>query len=184
MILEQVKIFIEMHPELTASYLIVAKIISAVLFFPGTPLTLFAGATLGVFWGSIISIIGNTLGALAAFCIARLFLRIYVEKYLYAKYPLIKEYESRFLEHGLVTVLLLRLIPLFPFNALNYLLGVTKVSIKDYALGTAVGIIPGTVVFVYFGKAFVMLSMVHIAASVVAITTLLYIGKIYKKRVQ
>ena len=51
MIIEQVKHFVEQDPQLTALYLIIAKIIGAVLLFPGTPLTLLAGATLGVFWG-------------------------------------------------------------------------------------------------------------------------------------
>lgn len=183
MLVDQVRMFIEMYPALTGLYLIFAKIVGAILFFPGTPLTLLAGATLGVFWGSVVSLIGNTIGAIAAFLIGRYFLKDYVQNNLYKKYPLARKYESRFFKNGLVTVILLRLIPLFPFNALNYLLGVTQVRTKDYILGTILGIIPGTIAFVYFGKALVMLSAVHIASSIIAIVGLIYIGKYYEKKI-
>lgn len=182
MIIEQVKHFVEQDPQLTALYLIIAKIIGAVLLFPGTPLTLLAGATLGVFWGSIVSIIGNSLGATLAFLISRYFLRNYVSKTIYTKYPTIQKYEARFFNRGLVTVILLRLIPLFPFNVLNYLLGVTQVKTKDYLIGTVFGIIPGTIAFVYFGKAITMLSPFHIISSIIAIAGLTYIGKYYEKK--
>jgi uncharacterized membrane protein YdjX (TVP38/TMEM64 family) len=182
MLLEQVKHFVEQDSPLTALYLILAKIVGAVLLFPGTPLTLLAGATLGVFWGSVVSIIGNTLGATAAFLISRFFLRNYVTKTIYTKYPTLQKYESRFFSNGLITVLLLRLIPLFPFNALNYLLGVTKVKTKDYLIGTTFGIIPGTIAFVYFGNAITMLSPFHIISSIIAIVGLTYVGKYYEKK--
>lgn len=182
MFIDQVKHFVEQDPQLTSLYLIIAKIIGAILLFPGTPLTLLAGATLGVFWGSVVSIIGNTLGAAAAFFISRYFLRNYVTKTIYAKYPAIQKYETRFFNRGLMTVIFLRLIPLFPFNALNYLLGVTQVKTKDYLMGTAFGIIPGTIAFVYFGNAITMLSPFHIISSVVAIVGLTYVGKYYEKR--
>lgn len=182
MLIEEIKHFIAMQPELTALYLILGKILGAILFFPGTPLTLLAGATLGVFWGSITSLIGNTLGATAAFFISRYVLRDFVVRTVYKKYPKIDEYESRFFSHGLATVLLLRLIPLFPFNALNYLLGITRVTTREYILGTSLGIIPGTIAFVYFGNALSMLSPFHIIMSILAIIGLLYIGKHYERR--
>lgn len=182
MLLEHVQELIKMYPELSALVLILAKIIGAVIFFPGTPLTLLAGATFGVVWGSVVSLIGNILGATMAFFISRYFLQKYVVKNILSKYPNIAQYEKRFSTHGLETVILLRLIPLFPFNVLNYLLGVTRVSNRDYIVGTAIGIIPGTIAFVYFGQSLAMLSVVHIVLSVVAIIGLIYIGKIYAKK--
>ena len=182
MVIEYISHFISLNPELSALYLICAKIIGAMLFFPGAPLTLIAGATLGLYYGSIISLIGNVLGAAAAFFISRYFLRGYVTKNIYKKYPKIKDYENRFFSNGLLTVLFLRLIPLFPFNALNYLLGVTRVSTKDYLIGTTIGIIPGTIAFVYFGESLRMLSPFHIILSVLAIIGLTYVGKHYEKK--
>ncbi|MEN9852257.1 MAG: hypothetical protein RI996_200 [Candidatus Parcubacteria bacterium] len=182
MIIEQVKTFITQDPELTALYLILAKIVGAILLFPGTPLTLLAGATLGLFWGSIVSIIGNTLGAIAAFVISRYFFRTFFEQKVYAKYPTIQKYESRFFSHGLSTVIFLRLVPLFPFNGLNYALGLTQVKLRDYAIGTFFGIIPGTIAFVYFGEALAMLNGFRIITALIAIIGLIYIGKRYEKR--
>jgi uncharacterized membrane protein YdjX (TVP38/TMEM64 family) len=182
MIIQQLTEFINQSPELAFLYLILAKIIGAIILFPGAPLTLLAGATLGIFWGTIISIIGNTLGAIAAFLVARYCLRNYVTKKIYNKYPKIEKYEGKFFKNGFMTVIFLRLIPLFPFNALNYILGVSRVSFKDYALGTFFGIIPGTLAFVYFGESLSMLSPFHIAMSVLAIAGLTYIGKHYEQK--
>ena len=182
MLIEEVKRYIIDMPEMSALFLIIAKIIGAIILFPGTPLTLLSGATLGTFWGSVVSIIGNTLGATAAFLIARFFLKDHVQNKILVKYKSIEKYESRFLKRGLVTVIILRLIPLFPFNALNYILGVTKVSTKDYIIGTFVGIIPGTIAFVYFGEALKMLSPLHIVTAIIAIITLTYLGKYYEKK--
>jgi uncharacterized membrane protein YdjX (TVP38/TMEM64 family) len=182
MILDHIQEVIAMYPAYAGVVLILGKIIGALLFFPGTPLTLLAGATFGVLYGGIISLIGNIVGAILAFFVSRFFLQKYVHTKILSKYPKILEYEKRFASHGLETVILLRLIPLFPFNALNYLLGVTKVSNREYIVGTCIGIIPGTFAFVYFGNSLAMLSGVHIIISLVAIIGLIYIGKHYEKK--
>lgn len=174
--------FIATNEAYTAPLLIVAKIIGAMLFLPGAPLTLLAGALLGKVEGTIVSLIGNILGATFAFLIARFLLRDFVKEKLFKRYPKIASYEKRFFDHGLKTVIVLRLIPLFPFNALNYLLGVTRVSTKDYILGTSIGIIPGTIVFVYFGDSLRMLSVVNIFFAILAIIALILLGKLYAKK--
>jgi uncharacterized membrane protein YdjX (TVP38/TMEM64 family) len=184
MIIEYIKAFVSRDPELTAVYLIAAKILGAVLLFPGTPLTLLAGATLGVFWGSIVSLIGNTLGAIAAFVISRYLLRDFFYKKVYLRYQTIQKYEDRFFKKGLATVVFLRLVPLFPFNGLNYALGVTQVKLRDYAIGTFFGIIPGTIAFVYFGDALSMLSPFHIITALIAIAGLVFVGKYYETHSQ
>lgn len=181
MLLEQLRLLIENNESLTPVLLILAKVLGAVLFLPGTPLTLLAGGLLGTFWGTIVSLIGNILGAAAAFFIARYFLRGIVKEKVLSKYPKLKAYEEKFFKDGLRTVLFLRLVPLFPFNALNYALGVTRVSAKDYIIGTSVGIIPGTLAYTYFGESLAMLSPLNIALALVAITGLIYIGKRYER---
>lgn len=173
--------FIENQDKLTAATaLIFAKAISAPLFFPGTPLTVLSGAILGTFLGTIISVIGNVIGATLAFLLARYLLRDIVQNRIFQKYPKIKDFEQRLFSNGLYTVIFLRLVPIFPFNALNFVLGVTKLKFKDYFLGTLVGIIPGTFAFVYLGESFVMLSWINILLAVVAIGGLSYIGKLWK----
>jgi uncharacterized membrane protein YdjX (TVP38/TMEM64 family) len=181
MIIQHIQSLVALHPHYSAIILISAKILGALTLFPGTPLTLLAGATFGFALGSFVSLIGNVLGATAAFLVSRFVLRDYVTKNILLKYPTIEKYEKRFLSRGLKTVILLRLIPLFPFNVLNYLLGVTQVSTKEYIIGTTIGIIPGTLVFVYFGESLRMLSIFHVVVSVVALIGLIYVGKHYEK---
>lgn len=181
MLLEQLRLLIENNESLTPVLLILAKVLGAVLFLPGTPLTLLAGGLLGTFWGTIVSLIGNILGAAAAFLIARYFLRGVVKEKVFSKYPKLKAYEEKFFKDGLRTVMFLRLVPLFPFNALNYALGVTRVSTKDYIIGTSIGIIPGTLAYTYFGESLAMLSPLNIALALVAIIGLIYIGKRYER---
>ena len=125
---------------------------------------------------------GNAIGAILAFLVARFFLRDFVVRKIITRYPKIKEFEESFFSHGFSTVLFLRLVPLFPFNGLNYALGVTKVSLKDYVWGTFLGIIPGTILFVYFGDSFAQFSYGHIALSVVGIIGLSYGGKKWAAR--
>jgi uncharacterized membrane protein YdjX (TVP38/TMEM64 family) len=141
-------LLIENSDKATAAFLlIVGKIFSGIFFLPGTPLTLLSGVVLGKWLGTAVAIVGNTLGATLAFLLARYILKKYVQEKILVKYPKIKEYEDLLFKRGFYTVVFLRLIPLFPFNALNFLLAVTKVKFKDYFLGTIVGIIPGTVAF-------------------------------------
>jgi uncharacterized membrane protein YdjX (TVP38/TMEM64 family) len=180
MLVEQLRLVIEHNETLTPILLILAKVFGAILFFPGAPLTLLAGGLLGTFWGTIVSLIGNILGAVLAFLIARYFLRDVVKEKVFSRYPKLKAYEEKFFKDGLRTVIFLRLVPLFPFNALNYALGVTRVRAKDYIIGTSVGIIPGTLAYTYFGESIAMLSPLNIAFALLAIIGLVYIGKRYE----
>lgn len=180
MLIEKIKYLISIHPELTGFYLIIGKIIGAIILFPGVPLTLLAGSFLGIFWGTIISLIGNVLGAMFAFYISRYLFRDLINKTLYIKYKKIKEYEDNIFRKGFITIFLIRLTPIFPFNVLNYLLGVTKVSAKDYFWGTFLGIIPGTIAFVYFGQSLMMFSIFHMILALIIIGFLMYLGKLVK----
>lgn len=183
MILEEIQMLVVTHPNLAALYLIIGKVIGAIILAPGTPLTLLAGAVLGSGKGFIVSMIGNTLGAIAAFFIARFVGQKYIVNKVLPKYPKIKEYENKLTkERGLQTVLFLRFVPLFPFNILNYILGVTSVSAKNYILGTFFGLIPGTFAFVYFGESLRMLKAFNIILAVGGIAALVFIGKYYEKR--
>ncbi|WP_416672035.1 TVP38/TMEM64 family protein [Egbenema bharatensis] len=124
--------------------------IAAVAFLPGSILTLGAGVVFGVVQGSIFVFIGATLGATLAFLVGRYLARGWVSQKIAAnaKFKAIDEAVGR---EGLKIVLLTRLSPVFPFNLLNYAFGVTGVSLRDYVLG-CVGMIPGTVMYVYLGS--------------------------------
>ncbi|MEH2418011.1 TVP38/TMEM64 family protein [Nostoc sp.] len=125
-------------------------IIATVAFFPGSILTLGSGVIFGAVWGSLYVFIGATFGATAAFLVGRYLARGWVAGKIAdnKKFAAIDQAVGR---EGLKIVLLTRLSPIFPFNLLNYAFGITGVSLKDYFIGS-VGMIPGTILYVYIGS--------------------------------
>jgi uncharacterized membrane protein YdjX (TVP38/TMEM64 family) len=124
--------------------------VATVAFLPGSVLTLGAGVVYGVGQGFIYVFVGACLGATLAFLVGRYLARGWVSQKIAgnAKFKAIDEAIGR---EGLKIVLLTRLSPVFPFNLLNYALGVTGVSLRDYIVGF-VGMIPGTLMYVYLGS--------------------------------
>ncbi|WP_319418625.1 TVP38/TMEM64 family protein [Pleurocapsa sp. FMAR1] len=125
-------------------------IVATVAFLPGSVLTLGAGVVFGILKGSIYVFFGATIGATLAFLVGRYLARGWISKKI-AGNQKFKAIDQAVGEEGLKIVLLTRLSPIFPFNLLNYGLGVTGVSLKDYVLGS-VGMIPGTIMYVYIGS--------------------------------
>ncbi|WP_427159003.1 TVP38/TMEM64 family protein [Aliinostoc sp. HNIBRCY26] len=131
------------------AYIIIYNL-ATLLFIPGSLLTLKAGCLFGVVWGSIYVLIAALMGATLAFIIGRYCSRDWVARLL-EKYPKFKAIDQAVAQEGWKIVLLTRLSPIFPFNLLNYAFGVTQISLKDYILGS-LGILPGTVMYVYIGS--------------------------------
>lgn len=128
---------------------IAAYAVATVLFVPGSVLTLGAGALFGIPAGTAYVLVGATIGETAAFLIARYVARRMVERRI-AGSPRLAALDVALAREGWRTVLLLRLSPLIPFNLLNYSLGVTRVSLRDFMVAS-VGIAPGTLLYVYYG---------------------------------
>jgi len=124
--------------------------ITPALFLPAIPLALVAGVVFGPFWGVIYSDIGATIGATLSFLLARYFLRDWVsEKVKGSKLEtLYRDIEK----NGFKVVAFTRLVPLFPYNMLNYFFGITKVRFIDYFIATLFCMIPGAIGFVVFGS--------------------------------
>lgn len=123
---------------------------AAALAIPGTALTLAGGALFGFFWGAIINTIAANLGASAAFLTSRLLGRDAVEWLAGKRFLWLDELATA---HGFRCLFTLRLIPLVPFNALNFGSGLTSLSWATYALSTALGILPGTIIYTMFADA-------------------------------
>src|SRR5215471_10380870 len=126
-------------------------IAATVLFLPGSVLTLGAGVVFGLARGAVIVSISATLGATAAFLVGRYLARAWVARKIEgnARFRAIDEAVAR---EGWKIVGLTRLSPAFPFNLLNYAFGLTRVSLRDYVLASWVGMMPGTVMYVYLGS--------------------------------
>lgn len=125
-------------------------ILATVAFIPGSILTFGSGVLFGVVWGSLYVFISATLGATIAFLVGRYLARGWVAKKIEGNHKF-RAIDQAVGKEGLKIVLLTRLSPIFPFNLLNYAFGITGVSLKDYVIGS-VGMIPGTVMYVYMGS--------------------------------
>ena len=123
---------------------------AVVAFVPGSVLTLAAGAIFGVMWGVVWVFVAAVLGSALAFLVARYLARDAVARRLAAS-PRFAAVDRAVGREGRKIVFLLRLSPLFPFTLLNYALGLTTVRFADYLLAS-VGMIPGTILYVYYGK--------------------------------
>jgi uncharacterized membrane protein YdjX (TVP38/TMEM64 family) len=125
-------------------------IVACILFLPGSVLTLGSGFLFKLLVGTITVSIGSTLGASAAFLVGRTFGRKWVSAKV-AQSEKFTAIDNAVGTQGFKIVLLVRLSPVFPFNLLNYAFGLTKVSFAKYALASWIGMLPGTIMYVYFG---------------------------------
>ena len=157
-------------------------IFATVFFLPGAPITIAGGLIFGKVFGTIYVVIGATIGAVIAFFVARYLGEGFVENLLKGKHSKIHEYDEKIKENGLGVVLFLRLLPIFPFNGLNFALGLTRVKARDYIIGTFFGIIPGSFVFVYFGDSLGMLNIWNILFAVLLLALLIVIPSWIKRR--
>jgi uncharacterized membrane protein YdjX (TVP38/TMEM64 family) len=116
------------------------------LFVPGTLLTGFGAAIFGAYWGFVYVWIGAMIGAGAAFFIGRTLGRDFAASLIGDK---LQKYDASIERNGFAAVLYLRLV-YFPFTAMNFGMGLTRVRFGDYLFGTALGILVGTFVFTFF----------------------------------
>ncbi len=128
-----------------------AYVVACVFLLPGSLLTLGAGFAFGLFRGFLAVWVGSNVGAAAAFLVGRTLARGWVEKKV-ASNPKFRAIDQAIGEQGFKIVFLVRLSPVIPFNLLNYGLGLTRVSFRAYVLGTFLGMLPGTVMYVYLGS--------------------------------
>jgi len=128
---------------------VLVYVAATLTFVPGSLLTMTAGALFGLVEGAFYTFVGATIGSALAFVIARYLARDAIQRRL-VRYPKFAAIDQAVGLEGFKIVLLLRLSPVFPFNFLNYALGLTTVTFRAYMLG-AVGMLPGSVVYAYYG---------------------------------
>jgi len=122
--------------------------VATVLLLPGTPFTLAAGLVFGPVLGAGTALVGATLGATGAFLIGRAIGRGAVEELAGQRVAAVDRHLG---ERGFASVLVIRLIPLFPFNVVNLVAGITAVRLWSYVAATALGIIPGVLILASTG---------------------------------
>lgn len=129
----------------------VVYVAAAVFMLPGSVLTVMAGFAFGPVWGTVLVSPVSVLAATLAFTLGRTVARDRVAARA-ASDPRFRAIDQAIGDQGFRVVALLRLSPVLPFNLLNYALGLTRVSIRDYLLASWVGMLPGTVLYVYLGS--------------------------------
>jgi len=123
-------------------------IIGTVFFLPGSVLTLLGGALFGPYWGTFYNLTAATIGAMLSFLVARYLASEWVAQKTGGRMKqLINGVESE----GWRFVAFTRLVPLFPFNLLNYALGLTRISFSQYSIATYICMLPGAIAYTYLG---------------------------------
>ena len=124
--------------------------IATVAFFPGAIFSVAGGALFGPIWGSLWNLLGATLGATLAFLVARYIVGDWVER---KAGGLLKRLIEGVDAEGWRFVAFVRLVPLFPFNLSNYVLGLTRIPLHQYVIATLVCMTPGAVAYTWLGHA-------------------------------
>ncbi|MFI5303916.1 MAG: TVP38/TMEM64 family protein [Nitrospiria bacterium] len=119
------------------------------LFLPGLPITIAGGVAFGPVWGTVYASIGSTLGAGAAFLISRYFARSQIKELLGPRLQAIDEGVEK---RGWIYVAITRLIPLFPYNLLNYAFGLTRIRFYEYLFTSWICMLPATAAYVVFSS--------------------------------
>ncbi|HKI33700.1 MAG TPA: TVP38/TMEM64 family protein [Gemmataceae bacterium] len=122
------------------------------LAIPGSILTLGAGFAFGVVFGTVVVSLSSVTTAVLAFWLGRTLFRAWVAAKVAAN-PKFRALDQAVAENGFKIVFLTRLSPVFPFTLLNYTFGLTKVRFRDYLIASWIGMLPGTVLYVYLGSA-------------------------------
>lgn len=173
--------------EYIKSYGMVAPIVYIVMFtfvpltlFPDSILAISGGMVFGMIWGTLYTIIGALFGAVLSFYISRILGRSVVSKIVKNKG---RYFEEGVEKKGFILILILRLIPLIPFDVISYLAGLSKIKFKDFILGTAIGIIPGILIFINIGDKSLNFKSIEFIISLILLIGLLVISLIIKKKI-
>ncbi len=141
---------IEAHPAIAPLLFLLLHIVASLLFVPRTLMGLVAGGVFDFWWGLLWAATGSVLGAVAGFLIARYVNSGVIDLESLPKLgPVLQRAEAG----GWRAVTMLRLIPVIPHSFSNYALGLTRLSLGGYALGSLLGQLPMTIAYVSFGAA-------------------------------
>ena len=124
--------------------------LTPVLMLPGLPVTLAGGILFGPFWGVVYAIVGATCGATLAFLTGRYLGRDWLAKRL--QHSQLRHLDEQVAVHGWKVLAFTRLVPLFPFNLLNYAFGLTRIRLSTYILVSALCMLPACIAYIVFSS--------------------------------
>ncbi len=127
---------------------ILMYIVAVVFLVPGFALTLLASPIFGLWQGILYVVIASNIGCTLSFLISRYLGKDFVLK-LFRGNAVFEKVNNKIEENGLLYMFYIRLIPLFPFNLVNYAPGLTSIKYSHYAIATFIGMLPGTSIYCY-----------------------------------
>ena len=191
--LEQVRAWINSFDPILAPLIYIGVyIIATVLLLPVIVLSLGGAILFGPYAGTLYTWIGATIGSTLAFLLAKFLGRDFVEYLLAGRF---QEFERRVEKHGFTSLLILRLLPWFPMNGINFASGLTRIRLWDFVLATVIGILPGTFVYMFLfaklGDQFLRkewhwsdLADPELGVAVVLFVALIGFGRWFARRIQ
>ncbi len=171
-----------------ASYKVLAPFVYILLFtfvpltlFPDSVLAISGGMCFGLFWGFVYTMIGAVCGGTLAFYLSRGIGRKLVKTFSKKEADKLSTIIN---ERGFIIVLMLRLIPLFPFDVISYGAGFSNIKYRDYLLATIVGIIPGVLVFTNIGTQVSKIGSFEFYISISMLVLLVVCGNLFKDKLK
>jgi len=147
---ERLAAFIEAQGIWAPIVFILIFTVAPTLLIPALPLTVTAGIIFGPFWGVVYVSIGSTAGATLAFLVARVFGRKWVKERI--KDSRLRSLDKLVKKDGWKIIAAARLVPLFPYNLLNYAFGLTGIRLKTYVVTSFIFMLPATIAYVVFSS--------------------------------
>jgi len=147
--------------------------------FPDAILAVASGLIFGVWFGTIYTVIGAACGGTLSFFLSRLYGRGIVEKLAKGK---IKWFDEGVEKRGFIFILILRFIPLIPFDVISYGAGLSKIKYKDFLLSTVIGVIPGVWVYTNLGDKSAHLFSTQFFEAVTILILLMIVSYFIKKK--
>jgi uncharacterized membrane protein YdjX (TVP38/TMEM64 family) len=176
---EEIRNWILSFGWLAPIFFIVLYTLRPIILFPASIVSLAGGLAFGAAFGTIYTIIGATGGAVLSFIIARKLGKNLAKKEWTGKASKIQEQLE---ERGFYYILVLRFIPIFNFDMISYLAGISKVRFKAFFLGTLFGIIPGTFAYSFLGASIVVGDMMTIMIAIIVFIVILLVPLMLSKK--
>lgn len=145
------------------------------LLFPDSILVIAGGMVFGLFWGSVLTVMGSLIGGIIAFFISRKLGRTVVKKLIKKDLVLFDKGKN-----GFFLILMLRLIPLFPFKVVSYSAGLSDIKLKDFVIATTIGSLPGIIVYTNLGDKTTMIGSTEFYISIALLIGLFILSFVMK----
>jgi uncharacterized membrane protein YdjX (TVP38/TMEM64 family) len=155
--------------------------LAPLIFFPDGILALAGGLIFGFAWGSVYIIMGALCGGTLSFYLARLYGNKMREKLAHEK---LINFQKSVQKHGFVMILLLRLVPLVPFNIISYSAGFSTIRYRDFFFATLMGMMPGVLVYANIGAQSLSFGSREFYISVSLLVMLVVVSMVLKQRVK